>query len=169
VEHQQIVEDALHHIGKVTTVHLQGIKDIETIVTLCQKSTIRLRELLLIGPRAAQSNLALFLQVEREANPESIICAFHSTDADVVLSNIPHLSTYIRHCVVEADYEKIFEYSDYSIMAQTKSIPIQRGQVFGLSKHRRSRTTPHRLFNLQNGLALRHIVPLQVQSRHHPY
>jgi hypothetical protein len=145
VEHQQIVEDALHHIGKVTTVHLQGIKDIETIVTLCQKSTIRLRELLLIGPRAAQSNLALFLQVEREANPESIICAFHSTDADVVLSNIPHLSTYIRHCVVEADYEKNFEYSDYSIMAQTKSIPIQRGQVFGLSKHRRSRTTPHRL------------------------
>jgi len=89
---------------------------------------VTLRKLLL-GLRAQQNNASLFIQVEKEANPDSIICAYSSVDRETVLAYLPHLSTYIRNCIRDSDFENIFLYEDYSITTLTKSIPIKVGKI----------------------------------------
>jgi hypothetical protein len=92
-----IVQDSLHHIGEVSLIHLHGLQDINNLVTLWQSIQVQLRKLLL-GLRANQSNHHLFLQVEKEAEPESIVCAYHSVDSAVVMANLPFLLQYICAC-----------------------------------------------------------------------
>jgi len=111
-EHQQIIEDTIHHIGQVSLVHLHGITDIDALVTLWQNITTKLRNVLLSLP-AHKSTNRLFLQVEKESELGPLVCAFHSVDSELVMSNLPHLSSYLRQCIVDEDFEKVFIYQDW--------------------------------------------------------
>jgi hypothetical protein len=72
-------------------------------------------------------NNMLFVQVERETDPTSIVLAFHSVDQEMVLSNLPRLSAYICQCICESDWPKIFANEDYSITISAKAIPVKKG------------------------------------------
>jgi hypothetical protein len=60
----------------------------ETLAPLKQRVKVKVRKLLL-GLFAYQSNHYLFFQVEKEADPESFACAFHSVDREAVMANLP--------------------------------------------------------------------------------
>jgi hypothetical protein len=128
-----IIQDAIHHIGEVELLHLHGFQEIDTLVTLKQGINVQLQKLLL-GLRAHQTNSGLFVQIEREASLESLICAFNSINRESVMSNLPHLYLLIRNCILEEDYDKVFLYEDYSITTLTKSIPIKVGKMQVSSK-----------------------------------
>ena len=132
-EHQQIIEDTIHHIGQVSLVHLHGITDIDALVTLWQNITTKLRNVLLSLP-AHKSTNRLFLQVEKESELGSLVCAFHSVNSELVMPNLAHLSSYLRQCIVDEDFEKVFIYQDFSLTATMKSIPIKRGGIQITSK-----------------------------------
>jgi hypothetical protein len=106
-ERVKIIQDINHHTGHCQLIRLYGLKDIDTLVTLKQGLKIRLRKLIL-NLKPPQSTEKLFLQVEREAEPTSIICTFDSTLQDTVMSHIPSLSKYIHQCVQEEDHKKVF-------------------------------------------------------------
>jgi len=127
-ERFHIIQDTNFHIGQVKLIHLFGLQDIDTTVALKQDIMIRLRKLLL-GLCAHQTNQRLFVQIERDSNPEAIVCAYNSVDHDTVMSNIPHLSTFIRQCIKEAEFEKVFSTQDFSLSLSTKSIPIKKGNI----------------------------------------
>jgi hypothetical protein len=65
---------------------------------------VQLRKFL-SGQQANQSNNQHFLQAEKEPEPNSIICAFHSVDCMMILANLPYVSHYIRSCTVEEDHQ----------------------------------------------------------------
>jgi len=123
-----IIQDSLHHTGEVSLIHLHGLQDVNNLVSLRQNIQVQLRKLLL-GIRANLSNHQLFIQVEKEADRESIVCAYHSVDNAVVMANIPFLSQYIRAYLLEKDYDKAFLYQDFSITPLTKTIPIKAGNM----------------------------------------
>lgn len=126
-ERFHIIQDTNFHICQVKLIHLFGLQDIDTTVALKQDIMIRLRKLLL-GLCAHQTNQRLFVQIERDSNPEAIVCAYNPVDHDTVMSNIPHLSTFIRQCIKEAEFEKVFSTQDFSLSLSTKSIPIKKGK-----------------------------------------
>jgi len=128
-----IIQDSLHHTGEVSLIHLDGLQDVNNLVILWQHIQVQLRKLLL-GLRVNQSNHQLFLQVEKEADPESIVCAYHSVDNAMIMANLPFLSQYIHACILESDYEKAFLYPDFSITPLTKTIPIKAGNMHVNSK-----------------------------------
>jgi len=123
-----IIQDINLHIGDVDIVHLYGFQDIETMVTLKQNVKIKLGKLLL-ALYANQTNNHLFLQVEKETDPEAIVCVFNKVDKETVMANIPFLSTYIKQCVIDTDLEKIFSYDDFSISFPAKTIPVKVGNL----------------------------------------
>jgi hypothetical protein len=123
-----IIQDINLHIGDVDIVHLYGFQDIETMVTLKQNVKIKLGKLLL-ALYANQTNNHLFLQVEKETDPEAIVCVFNKVDKETVMANIPFLSTYIKQCVIDTDLEKIFSYDDFLISFPAKTIPVKVGNL----------------------------------------
>jgi len=124
----RIIQDIQLHINDVDIVHLYSFTDIELMVTLRQNKTIKLRKLLMALCANKTSN-RLFLQVEKELDPEAIICVYNKTDKDMVMANLPFLSTYIKQCVIEEDFGKIFGYNDHSIIFPTKSVPVKVGKL----------------------------------------
>lgn len=125
-ERHDIIQDAKFHIGNTQLIHLYGLQDVDTPVTLRQNITIHLWKLL-SGLCAHQTNHRLFIQIEKEADPDVIICAFYSVDHDLVMSNTPHLSSYIHQCIKESDYAKVYVNDDLPISFSTKSIPLKKG------------------------------------------
>jgi hypothetical protein len=71
--------------------------------------------------KAYQSSNHLFLQVEKEADPNSLVCAFHSVDLAAVLANLPHLSMYIRQCIKEEEPIP-FEIQEHTTLALSKLV-----------------------------------------------
>jgi len=127
-ERESIITDSNFHMGQISLIHLQGILDVDAYVCLWQNITIQVRKILL-GLSSPSSNKKLFIQIEKENNPSSIVCAFYTTDSDTIRQTINSLSSYIRQCVMLEDYAKIFVWSDYSLNTQTRSIPIRKGQL----------------------------------------
>jgi hypothetical protein len=103
----KIIEDINHHVGYTQLVHLYGLKDIDAHITLQQNVTVKLRELLL-NLRDPQSSTRLFCQIEKEADNESILCAFDSNLYDTVMANLPNISLFIHQCIIEPDWKKKF-------------------------------------------------------------
>jgi len=128
IERENIIQDNNHHIGDFDIVHLHSFQDLDGLITLKQNIKVKLRKLLL-ALCANQSTKRLFIQVENVADPESIVCALHSVDRDMVHANPPYISTYIRQGIIEEDLEKVFLYNDGNITAATKSIPIRAGNL----------------------------------------
>jgi hypothetical protein len=114
-ERVSIIYDIKHHIGQYQLIRLYGLKNLDTLVTLKQNVKIKLRKLLL-NIRPNQSTSSLFIQVEKESDPTSILCAFESVHYDLVMTNIPNISHYIQQCIMEEDLPRVFVNSDYSIL-----------------------------------------------------
>lgn len=45
------------------------------------------------------------------------------------MANLPYVSQFVWACIMEADYEKVFIYEDFSITLLTKTIPIKVGNL----------------------------------------
>jgi hypothetical protein len=99
--------------------------------------------------------------VEKEADPRSIVCAFHSVDNDSVMAHIPHLSSFIKKCVKQEDYDKVFVYDDHSITAMTTSIPISVGKL-----KVNSRPVPLEVHEHTNAVLKKIIIPNQKRHAH---
>jgi len=125
-ERKAIIDDINHHISSTQFVHVYGLSDIYTLVTLWQNVTIRLC-MLLMGLCAPQTNHRLFIQVEKDPNPDAIILAFNSVDYETVMDNLPRLSSFIKQCVCNQDHLKIFTHDDFSIIIGSKTILIKKG------------------------------------------
>jgi len=125
-ERFHIIQDIKHHIGKTKLVHICGLQDIDVLVSLKQNIAIRLRKLLL-SIKAQNTNTRLFTQIEKDANPDALLCAYDAVDHDIIVTNLPHLSLYIRQCLIETDYTRVFTNADFSITIGTKSFPVKKG------------------------------------------
>jgi hypothetical protein len=86
-ERLQIIYDINHHVSYTQLVRLYGLKDVDTPITLQQNIMVKLRKLLL-NLRAPHSSTHLFCQVEKEADKESILCAFDSYLYKIVMVNL---------------------------------------------------------------------------------
>jgi len=125
-ERAQIIHDINRHKGNFQLIHLYGLNDIDMLVTIKQNVKITLRKLLL-NLRAYQSNTRLFLQVEKENDPASLLCAFDSVQYETVMENLPNISLFIRQCIIEQDFSKVFTNPDYSIPAPQKVMFSKKG------------------------------------------
>jgi hypothetical protein len=125
-ERSKIIEDINHHIGFTQLIRLYGLKDIDTPITLQQNVSVKLRKLLL-NLRTPNSSTRLFCQIEKEADKDSILCAFDSDIYDIVMTNLQNISPLIRQCVIEADWVNIFHNDDFSLLAPQKIIPTKGG------------------------------------------
>lgn len=76
----------------------------------------------------------LFLQVEKENNPNSIVCILYSADSELVRQQLPCLSTDICQCVIQEDFSKILTYGDFTLTTQARVIPIKKGKIHVASK-----------------------------------
>jgi len=146
-ERKAIIDDINHHISSTQFVHVYGLSDIYTLVTLWQNVTIRLC-MLLMGLCAPQTNHRLFIQVEKDPNPDAIILAFNSVDYETVMDNLPRLSSFIKQCVCNQDHLKIFTHDDFSIIIGSKTILIKKGSYQISSKPIPVDTQEHTSFAL---------------------
>ncbi len=65
------------------------------------------------------------------------------------MANLPYVPQYIRVCLMEEDYEKVFLYEDYTITPLTKTIPIKIGSLQVNSKPIPMEVQEHASFLLQ--------------------
>jgi len=128
LERASIIQDIKIHIGQVDIVHLHGFCNIDTPVTLKQNINIKLCKLLL-ALCTNQSSTRPFVQVENGADPDYIVCIFNSVDREIVMANLPFLSTYIKQCIMEEELKHIFYYEIFSITTPGRSIPIKVGNI----------------------------------------
>jgi hypothetical protein len=125
-EREKIIDDINHHVGYTQLIRLYGLEDIDNHITLQQNVKVKLRKLLL-NLRAPQSSTRLFCQVEKEANKESVLCAFDSDLYEVVMANLPNISLLIRQCIIEADWKNVFCNADFSLLIPQKVITTKGG------------------------------------------
>jgi hypothetical protein len=144
-EREQIISDSNQYTGQTSITHIQGFINIDIIVHMKQNVYICLRHLLLSNCSPQAPKTKQFNQVEREADPLSFLFAFHSTDTDTVRQHIPYLSNFIRQCIQEEDYTKIFQYSDYSLTTPTRVINVNKRNRYAFS-----RTVPEDIQNHTN-------------------
>lgn len=121
-----IIQDINHHVGHYQLIRLYGLTNIDTFVTLKQNIKITLCKLLL-NIRSHQSSSNMFIQVEKESDPNSIICAFDSAQYETVMANIPNISLYIRQCINEGDIPRVFLNPDCTIFVPPRLISTKKG------------------------------------------
>jgi hypothetical protein len=126
VERIRIIQDINHHVGHYQLIRLYGLTNIDTFVTLKQNIKITLCKLLL-NIRSHQSSSNMFIQVEKESDPNSIICAFDSAQYETVMANIPNISLYIRQCINEGDIPRVFLNPDCTIFVPPRLISTKKG------------------------------------------
>jgi hypothetical protein len=130
-ERINIIQDTNHHVGHYQLLRLYGLTNVDTA----------LRKLLL-NIKAHHSSSNMFIQVEKESEPESILCAFESSQYEEVMTNVANISTYIRQCIMEEDYTKFFANQDYSLVIPQRLISTKKGaikpQVIPLDIHEHS-------------------------------
>jgi hypothetical protein len=80
-ERMKIVMDHEHHLGNDSVVTLQGLKPLKTIIELNNGTHTTIRNLLLSIPATGTQMNKLFVQVERQANNNWLLCCFYTQDA----------------------------------------------------------------------------------------
>ena len=128
-ERFQIINDSKQHTENISIIHIAGIKNIDVMVTLKQNVQVKLRKLLLSLRAPGQPTQKLFIQVEKQNDPEWITCAFHTTDAESVLQKLPTLSSLIQQYIVPSSITDVFTSPDNKLRFVTKSIPVKKGNI----------------------------------------
>jgi hypothetical protein len=139
----KIITDNELHVGHTSFIHMRGIKDVDTIVTLQQNVKVKLRKLLLSLHAADTTNGRIFHQIERQADPEWLTCAFHKADADHVVAKLQTIAPALRSYIIKEDLDQVFSTPDFTLQFVTKTIPIKRGNMQVASKPICSTTQAH--------------------------
>jgi hypothetical protein len=63
-----------------------------------------------------------------------LLLSLHTGQSSLVMTNLPHLSSYTHQCLKEGEYDKAFVNIDYCITVPAKAIPIKSGNVQVTSK-----------------------------------
>lgn len=63
-----------------------------------------------------------------------LLLSLHTGQSSLVMTNLPHLSSYTHQCLKEGEYDKAFVNIDYCITVPAKAIPIRSGNVQVTSK-----------------------------------
>jgi hypothetical protein len=125
-ERIRIIQDINHHVGQYQLTRLYGLTNIDTLVTLKQNVKVTLCKLLL-NIRTHHSSSNMFVQVEKESDPNSILCAIDFDQYEVVMANINNISLYICQCIIEEEIPKVFINPDCSILVPQRIISKNRG------------------------------------------
>jgi hypothetical protein len=142
-ERAKIVYDNELHMRQVSTIHMQGIKDVDTIVTLKQNVKVKLRKVLLSLRAPETSSGKFFIQIEKQNDAEWLTCAFHTTDAERVTANLHKISLALSQCIIPEDLDKVFCNQDHKLVFVTKTIPIKKGNLHIASKPIATETQAH--------------------------
>lgn len=139
----KIINDNELHVGHMCYIHMQGIKDIDAIVSLKQNVPVKLRTLILSLHSSESTNGRIFRQIEHQSDPEWLTCAFDTTDAGHVASKLHTIAPALCNYITKADHAKVFPSPDKSLNFVTKSIAIKRGKMQIASKPICSVTQAH--------------------------
>lgn len=142
-ERAKIVYDNELHLRQTEVIHMHGIKDIDSIVTLKQNVSVKLRNLLLSLRTPDTNSGKYFLQIEKQNDAEWLTCAFHSTDAERVKTNLNKITSLLTQCIIPEDLNKVFRHPDHKLIFVTKSIPIKKGNLQIASRPIATETQDH--------------------------
>jgi hypothetical protein len=133
-ERKQIIYNNELYISHTGIVHVQGFKDIDTVVMLQQNIKVKLRKFLLSLCAPNMSNGKIFVQIERQNEADWLTCAFHTTDANIVAENLHTTAPTLSKCIIPEDHDKVFSDPSGKLRFITKSIPIKKGNIRVASK-----------------------------------
>ncbi len=128
-ERLQIITDSRQHTDNISIIHINGLGNIDNLIPLKKQVQVKLRKLLLSIHQTNTSNNKLFIQVERQSDPDWITAAFHLTDTELVLQCLPTLSKLIQQYVTPTSLHNVFTAPDLSLKFVTKTIPIKKGNI----------------------------------------
>jgi hypothetical protein len=133
-ERKKIIKDNELHIGNVSTVHMQGIKNIDEVITLKQNIKVKLRKLLLSLRASNTANGKIFIQIEKQAEEDWLTCAYYTADSTIVMNSLNTIVHSLRQCIIPEDLNKVFADPNHSLHFVTKTIPIKKGKIHIASK-----------------------------------
>jgi hypothetical protein len=76
-ERLQIITDSRQHTDNISIIHINGLGNIDNLITLKKQVQVQLWKLLLSIRQMNTSNHKLFIQVEKQSDPDWITAAFH--------------------------------------------------------------------------------------------
>jgi hypothetical protein len=109
-------------------VALSGLKDLNTLVTLQQDVSTSICHLLLAIPAQGTSTGKLFLQIERQAGNEWLLCCFNTTDSMAVTLHLSSLEALLKKYIKIYDYNNLFSSEDCSLKFNGQATPIKKGK-----------------------------------------
>lgn len=127
-ERRNIIKDNDHHTEGVSVVALSGLHDLNTPVTLQQGISTSIRHLLLAIPAQGTSTGKLFLQIERQAGNEWLLCCFNTTDSVAVTLRLSSLEALLKKYVKMDDHKNLFSSGDCSLKFNGQAAPIKKGK-----------------------------------------
>ena len=128
-ERKSIIADNDHHTDNINVVALSGLQDLDNLVQLSQGTTISIRHLLLAVPAPGTTTGKLFLQVERQANSDYLLCCFHSADAAKITVRLGSLELLLKKYIKPVELTKLFKDSSHSLKFNGQYAPMKKGKI----------------------------------------
>ncbi len=107
---------------------LSSLRDLNSLVTLRQEISTSIRHLLLAIPAQGTSTSKLFLQIERQAGNDWLLCCFSTTDSTAVTLRLSSLDSLLKKYVKPEDHHKLFSSEDGSLKFNGQAAPIKKGK-----------------------------------------
>ncbi len=123
-ERQRIVIGHEHYTGNDCVVVMRGLKPLENIVELHNGMYTTIRKLLLVIPTPGTKTGKLFIQVERQAGNDWLICCFHTQDAAKVTPRYATLEESIKKYVKETSHGNLFS-AEHILTFNGQAAPIK--------------------------------------------
>lgn len=123
-ERQRIVIDHEHYTGNDSVVVMRGLNPLETIVELHNGMYTTIRKLLLAIPTPGTSTGKLFIQVERQAGNDWLICCFQTQDAAKVTPRLATLEDSIKKYVRDTSHSNLFS-AEHTLIFNSQAAPIK--------------------------------------------
>jgi hypothetical protein len=127
-ERKSIIEDNDHHTEQTSVVTISGLNNLNNVVQLHQGVSVTIRHLLLAVPAQGTSNGKLFLQIERQASNNWLLCCFNSLDTTKVSLRLAHLETLLKRYITTTEYSKLFAMQEYELKYNGQAAPIKKGR-----------------------------------------
>jgi len=128
-EHQKIIDNNDHHTDKVSVVVIQGLNDLESVITLTNGVHTTIHRLLLSIPSVGISTGKLFLQIEHQAVHKWLLCCFYSIDSTKVTLRLSQLTDLLIKYVHTDSLDKLFK-EDYNLKFSGQVAPIRKGRTW---------------------------------------
>jgi len=109
-------------------VALEGLQDLESLITLAQGTQITVRHLLLAIPAPGTSTGKLFQQVERQANSDYLLCCFPSVDSAKTTIRLGQIESLLKKYVKPEDTAMLFKDPSFSLKFNGQYAPMRKGR-----------------------------------------